>query len=203
VDALALTIMLLVTSSNPCKTILTIRISFRPRASSNTAYITSPTGKTKPPIILTSPGFVAPIPADPPEMISERSPPNDSITPASTYVIDTLAQFQMSDMAQLTALYKTRSSLVRCFATALATIAAATSAGLSVLGGSMLAIISSDYFRLFSAAGTMLRTAAAKRRRRDSKTGGRWGQSRDEWVMYLGMLPADPGKPTKLGANSV
>ncbi len=54
----------------------------RDRGVGGGTYITKPTGKTNPPIILTSPGFAELIPAEPPEMISESKPPKESIAPA-------------------------------------------------------------------------------------------------------------------------
>ena len=43
-----------------------------------------PTGKTAPPRNLTKPGFDSVRPGEPPDTISESSPPNESITPAAT-----------------------------------------------------------------------------------------------------------------------
>lgn len=92
--------MLLVNSSCPCSTILTDAscqssvLLYTNSASSEWAgrekrragtYMIRPTGKTAPPRNLTSPGFDALRPGEPPDTISERRPPNESITPAATY----------------------------------------------------------------------------------------------------------------------
>lgn len=53
----------------------------------------SPTGNTKPPMILSRPGFEAFSPGEPPWMISESSPPNDSRIPA-----ENCAHILVSDM---------------------------------------------------------------------------------------------------------
>lgn len=50
-------------------------------------YMIRPTGNTAPPRNLTRPGFDSLSPGDPPDTISERRPPNESITPAATYAI--------------------------------------------------------------------------------------------------------------------
>jgi hypothetical protein len=47
-------------------------------------YITSPTGKTKPPRTLTIPGFAADRDGEPPLIIISKRPPKDNITPART-----------------------------------------------------------------------------------------------------------------------
>ena len=82
------TIMLLVSSSWPWSTILAHRsapLTPMNRLGMFVTHITKPTGKTAPPSILTRPGLEALIPADPAWIISERRPPNESITPARNY----------------------------------------------------------------------------------------------------------------------
>ena len=46
--------------------------------------MTRPTGKTKPPRTLTSPGFDAVKAGEPPVITTLRRPPNDNMTPART-----------------------------------------------------------------------------------------------------------------------
>lgn len=74
---------MLVSSSNPRRTILNPVLSALSYYKTVAViYITRPTGKTPPPKIFTNPGLFVVRVGEPPETTTERSPPNDSITPA-------------------------------------------------------------------------------------------------------------------------
>jgi hypothetical protein len=143
--AIGMTIMLLVKSSSPWRTILyghqSISIA---HALKRQTDITSPTGKTNPPSIFTKPGLVPFRPGEPPDMISESRPPNESMTPARTCITGpskSATHVHQCIEPCLTALKNTRSTLVRCLATPEATIAEATCAGRSVFGVSIVFVV--------------------------------------------------------------